>query len=119
MRTCLPACLPAHAPECLDVYFLTPAFPLDHSQIYFILNAENYRWQWISFLASGSTAFYVFLYSIYYFFWKTKMSGFLQVSFYFGYMGLFCMGFCILCGTMGVAGASVFVRRIYQNIKVD
>jgi transmembrane 9 superfamily member 3 len=42
--------------------------------------------QWISFLASGSTALYVFLYSIYYFWFKTKMSGLLQVSFYFGYM---------------------------------
>eukprot|EP00952_Eustigmatos_sp_NYUAD-ZCMA_P012899 51566-Eustigmatos_ZCMA.PRE.1 len=53
---------------------------------YFVLNAENYHWQWISFLASGSTAFYVFLYSVYYFWFKTKMSGLLQTSFYFGYM---------------------------------
>ena len=83
------------------------------------LNSENYHWQWTSFLASGSTAFYVFLYSIYYFFWKTKMNGFLQVSYYFAYMGLFCIGFFIMCGTLGVAGAFTFVKRIYRNIKVD
>ena len=43
--------------------------------IYVLLNAEDYRWQWISFLGSGSTAFYVFLYSIYYYFAKTNMTG--------------------------------------------
>lgn len=54
--------------------------------VYFILNAENYHWQWISYMSAGSTSMYVFLYSIYYFFFKTQMTGFLQVSFYFGYM---------------------------------
>merc|ERR1719198_1310220 len=87
--------------------------------VYFVLNSENYHWQWISFLSSGSTAGYVFLYSIYYFFFKTKMSGFLQIAFYFGYMLLFCTAFSILCGTLGVAGAGLFVRKIFANIKVD
>jgi len=86
---------------------------------YFILNAENYHWQWISFLASGSTAGYVFLYSVYYYFFKTKMSGFLQSCFYFGYMGLFSLGFFVLCGTVGLAGSNAFVKRIYRNIKSD
>ena len=45
--------------------------------------------QWVAFLASGSTAGYVFLYSIYYFLCKTKMSGLLQTSFYFGYTCVF------------------------------
>ena len=66
---------------------------------YFLLNAEDYRWsvfvffkkkttffatlwvillfvcfcrQWTSFLSAGSTALYVYLYSFYYFFFKTK-----------------------------------------------
>ena len=86
---------------------------------YFVLNAENYHWQWISFLASGSTAFYVLMYSVYYFFWKTKMNGFLQSCFYFGYMGLFSLIFFVLCGTIGHAGSSAFVKRIYRNIKSD
>ena len=30
------------------------------------------RWQWTSFMAAGSTAGYVFFYSFYYFFFKTK-----------------------------------------------
>ena len=39
---------------------------------YFLLNAEDYRWQWTSFLAGTSTSGYVYLYSIYYFLFKTK-----------------------------------------------
>ena len=54
--------------------------------VYFLLNSENYHWQWLSFLSASSTSFYVFLYSIYYFLYKTQMTGLLQVSYYFGYM---------------------------------
>jgi len=61
---------------------------------------QDYRWQWTCFFAGGSTAFYVYLYAIYYFFTKTRMYGFFQVSFYFGYMGLFCWGLFILCGKL-------------------
>lgn len=39
---------------------------------YFLLNAEDYRWQWTSFLSAASTAIYVYVYSFYYFFFKTK-----------------------------------------------
>merc|ERR1712088_600655 len=55
---------------------------------YFLLNAEDYRWQWTSFLAAGSTSGYVYMYPIYYFFFKTKMYGLFQTAFYFGYMAL-------------------------------
>ncbi|RZC94146.1 hypothetical protein C5167_007826 [Papaver somniferum] len=33
---------------------------------YFLLNAENYHWQWTSFFSAASTAIYMYLYSIYY-----------------------------------------------------
>eukprot|EP01113_Clastostelium_recurvatum_P019899 TRINITY_DN2359_c0_g1_i3.p1 TRINITY_DN2359_c0_g1~~TRINITY_DN2359_c0_g1_i3.p1 ORF type:complete len:615 (-),score=146.56 TRINITY_DN2359_c0_g1_i3:60-1820(-) len=85
---------------------------------YFLLNSEDYRWQWTSYLSSSSTALYVFIYSIYYFLVKTKMSGFFQTFFYFGYLAMFCIGLGILCGALGFIGTSVFVRRIYQ-IKID
>jgi len=86
---------------------------------YFLLNSEDHRWQWTSFLSSASTAGYVFLYSIYYFFMKTHMNGFFQFCFYFGYMLMFCFGLGILCGAIGFIGTSVFVKRIYQNVKID
>lgn len=69
---------------------------------YFLLNAENYHWQWTSFFSAASTAVYVYLYSIYYFSVKTKMSGFFQTSFYFGYTLMFCLGLGILCGEYNI-----------------
>ncbi|KAG1331108.1 putative Transmembrane 9 superfamily member 1 [Cocos nucifera] len=86
---------------------------------YFLLNAENYHWQWTSFFSAASTAVYVYLYSIYYYNVKTKMSGFFQTSFYFGYTLMFCLGLGILCGAVGYLGSTLFVRRIYRNIKCD
>ncbi|KAM0061861.1 putative nonaspanin (TM9SF), MFS transporter superfamily [Helianthus debilis subsp. tardiflorus] len=86
---------------------------------YFLLNAENYHWQWTSFFSAASTAIYVYLYSIYYYYVKTKMSGFFQTSFYFGYTAMFCFGLGILCGAVGYLGSNLFVRRIYRNIKCD
>lgn len=114
---------------------------------YFLLNAENYHWQWTSFFSAASTAVYVYLYSIYYYYVKTKMSGFFQTSFYFGYTMMFCLGLGILCGELtlftlfklasgvidltkpslcenfagavGYLGSNLFVRRIYRNIKCD
>eukprot|EP01041_Mallomonas_annulata_P001900 gene1900-3679_t len=87
--------------------------------VYIVLNSENYHWHWISFASAGSTAFYVFIYSIYYFFFKTQMSGLLQVSVYFGYMFLFCVALFLMCGTIGAWGAGVFVRKIYKDVKID
>ncbi|XP_075250848.1 transmembrane 9 superfamily member 3-like [Convolutriloba macropyga] len=87
--------------------------------VYFLLNSEDYRWQWTSFWAGASCAFYVYLYCIYYFFFKTKMFGFFQTAFYFSYMGIFCVCLGILCGTFGYVGTSYFVRKIYSTVKID
>jgi len=86
---------------------------------YFLLNAEDYRWHWTAFLSSASIGAYVYLYSIYYFFWKTNMSGFLQIAFYFGYTFMFCVGLGLLTGAVGYLGTSMFVHKIYRNIKLD
>jgi transmembrane 9 superfamily protein 3 len=86
---------------------------------YFLLNAEDYRWQWTSFLSGASTAGYVYLYSFYYFFFKTKMYGLFQTVFYFGHMALFCAALGIMCGTFGYIGTSLFVRKIYSTVKID
>eukprot|EP00002_Diphylleia_rotans_P006495 TRINITY_DN15858_c0_g1_i1.p1 TRINITY_DN15858_c0_g1~~TRINITY_DN15858_c0_g1_i1.p1 ORF type:complete len:588 (+),score=99.67 TRINITY_DN15858_c0_g1_i1:60-1823(+) len=86
---------------------------------YFLLNSEDYRWPWISFLSSGSVALYVWFYSIIFFMKHTNMSGAFQTCFYFAYVLLFCIGFGALTGTIGYVSSSLFVRRIYQNIKAD
>jgi transmembrane 9 superfamily member 3 len=86
---------------------------------YFLLNAEDYRWQWTSFMAGASTAGYVYIYSFYYFFFKTKMYGLFQTAFYFGYMALFSLALGIMCGTVSYIGSSYFVRKIYSTVKID
>lgn len=86
---------------------------------YFLLNAEDYRWQWTSFLSAASTALYVYFYSFYYFFFKTKMYGFFQTVFYFGYMAIFSIALGLICGTFGYVGTSLFVRKIYSTVKID
>jgi transmembrane 9 superfamily protein 3 len=86
---------------------------------YFLLNAENYHWHWTSFGAGASTALYVFLYSVHYFLAKTKMTGFFQTSFYFGYTAMLCAAIACLAGAVGYLAASSFVRRIYKNLKCD
>lgn len=87
--------------------------------VYFCLNAENYLWQWIALGSGGSTACYVFLYGVYFYMFKTDMHGFLQTVYYFTYMSLISMNLGTLCGTIGHAAASKFVRTIFQNVKVD
>jgi len=86
---------------------------------YFLLNAEDYRWQWTSFFSAASTAGYVYFYSFYYFFFKTKMYGLFQTAFYFGYMAMFSLGLGLVCGTIGYLGTSLFVWKIYSTVKID
>jgi len=86
---------------------------------YFLLNAEDYRWRWCSFLSGASVSLYVYLYSFYYFIFKTKMYGFFQTVFYFGYMGLFSIALGVLCGTVGYISTASFIHKIYSRIKLD
>lgn len=87
--------------------------------VYFLLNAENYHWQWTAFGSGASISIYVYIYTVYYFFFKLQMTGFLQTSYYFGYMTLISASLGLLCGTVGHRAASIFVLKIFQNVKVD
>lgn len=87
--------------------------------VYFMLNAENFHWQWTAFSSGAATGVYVFLYGAYYFVAKTSMNGFLQFMFYFGYTTLLSVNLSLVCGVIGYFAASVFVSTIFQNVKVD
>jgi transmembrane 9 superfamily protein 3 len=86
---------------------------------YVLLNAEDYRWQWQSFICCGATSFYVFMYTIHYFYSSTQMTGFFQTIYYFGTSAIFCIGLGLFCGALGFVGASKFVFLIYANIKAE
>ncbi|KAF4758738.1 Transmembrane 9 super member 3, partial [Perkinsus olseni] len=50
--------------------------------VYLLLNNEDYRWQWMSFLCSSSIGIYIAIYSIYYYHHSTHMSGISQWLYY-------------------------------------
>ena len=86
---------------------------------YFLLNAENYHWQWTSFSMAASTAGYVALYAAHYYLFKTRMSGLLQTAFYFGYTAMACLALGLMTGAVGYWAAGAFVRTIYRQVKCD
>lgn len=61
--------------------------------VYFLLCAENYRWQWRSFIGAGMTGGYVFLNAL--IFWATRVSfgGLTGAVLYVGYSAL--IGFLV------------------------
>jgi transmembrane 9 superfamily member 2/4 len=85
---------------------------------YFQLCGEDYRWWWRSFCTAGSTALYVFLYSLVYF-KQLEANSLSTYLLYFGYMGLVCFGLFLMTGFIGVYTCLTFNRTIYASIKID
>jgi len=86
---------------------------------YFHLCAEDYHWWWRSFLTSGFTAIYFFIYCIHYFFTKLEMEGFTSTFLYFGYTAIIVFLFFLLTGSIGFFACFWFVSKIYSVVKVD
>jgi transmembrane 9 superfamily protein 2/4 len=86
---------------------------------YFQLTSEDYHWWWRSFFASGSSAVYVFFYSVLYFNSRLQIDKFVSICLYFGYMFSMSVMFCLLTGAIGTICSFFFVRAIYGSIKVD
>eukprot|EP00538_Stauroneis_constricta_P011134 CAMPEP_0119546002 /NCGR_PEP_ID=MMETSP1352-20130426/589_1 /TAXON_ID=265584 /ORGANISM="Stauroneis constricta, Strain CCMP1120" /LENGTH=668 /DNA_ID=CAMNT_0007590651 /DNA_START=114 /DNA_END=2120 /DNA_ORIENTATION=+ len=85
---------------------------------YFQLCNEDYHWWWRSFCTAGSTAIYVFLYSIVYF--KTmEANSFATYVLYFGYMGLASLGLFVMTGCIGFFSSFWFNYTIFGSLKVD
>jgi hypothetical protein len=87
--------------------------------LYFQLAREDHRWWWTSFFNGGATGLFVFAYSFYYFFHRSNMDGVLQLSFYFGYMGIVSYAFFVMLGFVGFYSAFSFVEYIYSAVKTD
>jgi Endomembrane protein 70 len=89
------------------------------SAVYFQLALEDYRWWWNSLLYGGSVGAWVFAYSMFYYFLQSPLEGFLQGSFYFGYVLLICYAFSLMGGTVGFLSSRWFVLWLYRQIKSD
>ncbi|CAI6001622.1 unnamed protein product [Closterium sp. NIES-64] len=86
---------------------------------YFQLAVEDHEWWWRSVLCGGSTALFIFGYCFYYYYARSDMTGFMQTSFYFGFMACVCYGFFLMLGTVGFRASLSFVRHIYRSIKCE
>jgi len=86
---------------------------------YFQLCSEDYHWWWRSYLTSGASAFYMYLYAVFYFFTKLEISSPISGLLYFGYTFIMTFAFFVLTGTIGYYACFFFVRKIYSQIKVD
>ncbi|EDV25777.1 uncharacterized protein TRIADDRAFT_23833 [Trichoplax adhaerens] len=86
---------------------------------YFHLCSEDYHWWWRSFLTSGSTAIYLFIYSIHFFISNLSITGGASTFLFFGYTILMTLLFFLLTGTVGFLSCYTFVRKIYSVVKVD
>ncbi|KAI4819759.1 transmembrane 9 superfamily protein member 5 [Pseudochaenichthys georgianus] len=86
---------------------------------YFHLCAEDYHWWWRSFLTSGFTAVYLFIYSVHYFFSKLQIVGAASTFLYFGYTLIMVLIFFLFTGTIGFFACFWFVNKIYSVVKVD
>ncbi|KAE8710116.1 Transmembrane 9 superfamily member 2 [Hibiscus syriacus] len=73
---------------------------------YFQLAAEDHEW---SFLCGGSTGIFIYAYCLYYYYARSDMSGFMQTSFFFGYMACIYGFFLMLGQWVSVPRSSSFV----------
>lgn len=71
-----------------------------------------------SLLCGGSPAIFMFGYSIY-FYARSNMSSFMQLSFFIGYNACMCYAFFLILGTISFRASLMFVRRIYQAVKSE
>uniref|UniRef100_A0A0A8Y0U2 Transmembrane 9 superfamily member n=1 Tax=Arundo donax TaxID=35708 RepID=A0A0A8Y0U2_ARUDO len=85
---------------------------------YLQLCGEDYQWWWRSYLTSGSSALYLFLYATFYFFAKLQITKAVSIMLYFGYMLIASYVF-VLTGTIGFYACFWFTRLIYCSVKID
>ncbi|MFS7961797.1 putative nonaspanin (TM9SF) [Helianthus anomalus] len=86
---------------------------------YFQLAVEDHEWWWRSFFCGGSTGLFIYGYCIYYYFYRSDMTGFMQTSFFFGYMACVSYGVFLVLGSVGFRASLLFVRYLYAAIKCD
>ncbi|KAI8584120.1 hypothetical protein K450DRAFT_218242 [Umbelopsis ramanniana AG] len=87
--------------------------------VYLQLQAEDYRWYWRAFLVSAASGIYIFIYSVFYYFSRLEVTGFVPALVYFVYSLLMCGIYSLCVGSIGFFATFYFLRKIYSAIKVD
>lgn len=86
--------------------------------IFFQLSAENWKWWWNAFIIGGSTGFYIFLFSIHWWYRTSSMFGWMQWSFFFAQMLVTSYYFFIMLGAVAVFSSLAFIRAIYGSLRI-
>ncbi|XXG63112.1 hypothetical protein AAC387_Pa05g1371 [Persea americana] len=82
------------------------------------LCAEDWRWWWNAFFASGSVGLYVFLFSISYLIYDLKgLNGPVSATLYLGYSLLVAFVIMLATGTIGFLISFYFVYNLFSSIK--
>jgi len=87
--------------------------------VYFQLSSEDHRWWWNSMLSGVSTGTFVFCYAMFYYAFRSNMSGILQSAFFHGYMLVISYGFGLMMSSVSWFFAQLFVKHIYRTIHID
>ena len=66
--------------------------------VYYLLCAENYRWQWRAFNSAGAGGIFMFLFAVIYWLWKLRFTGLTSMVLFVGYSTLISYLFYILTG---------------------
>ena len=72
-----------------------------------------------SFLTSGFTAVYFFIYAGHYYNTKLQFEGLASGIIYFGYTFIMALNIFLFTGTVGFFACYWFIRKIYGAVKVD
>ncbi|TGZ77668.1 hypothetical protein EX30DRAFT_335292 [Ascodesmis nigricans] len=86
---------------------------------YLLLCKEEWRWWWRAFSVGAGSAVWVAIYSAWYWVAVLGVRGWRSAVVYWGWMGLGCVVWGVMWGTVGVVASWVFVARIYRAIKAD
>uniref|UniRef100_A0A671UVJ0 Transmembrane 9 superfamily member n=1 Tax=Sparus aurata TaxID=8175 RepID=A0A671UVJ0_SPAAU len=70
---------------------------------FFVTCVQDYHWWWRSFLTSGFTAVYLFIYAVHYFFSKLQIIGAASTILYFGYTMIMVLIFFLFTGELSDA----------------
>ncbi|MBE3041980.1 transmembrane 9 family protein [Candidatus Bathyarchaeota archaeon] len=87
--------------------------------VYFLLCAENYNWQWRSFLAAGTTGVYIFINSLLYLVVRLKLSSVVGIVLYIGYSALVSFIFFILTGMTSFSSPVLFSSANFNWLRHD
>ncbi|BGP00363.1 Transmembrane 9 super member 2 [Rhodotorula toruloides] len=86
---------------------------------YFHLCAEDYRWQWRSFVTGAASSVYVFAYGLLAWASRLHLPGFSNKILFLGYLTFVAGLEAIVTGMVGFVATRAFLRVIYARIRID